>query len=269
MTKTWVMDLSAVTDRLCIAYDDNLGLPAGTAEHLGCTTRAFHDLGELLAALESGEVDAAMIPAGTLPYVQAAPYRHTAPRIVAQATLPGGRTRLTSVLVTTAPDTANASQTLGRRLARVNRYCTTSYWAPLITMVEHTPRGTRVEFVDAAGFADMVVSTMDGRSDAAMVWDHVLARHPELVAASRQVLRTDELPTPVVVVAPQLSAERRAALGRVLVGLGTPATGPGLEAPACAFDGFVAPEHTSIDRFTRRMRRAIDHFDVRVADPVG
>ena len=257
------MSHSAASRPLCIAYDDNLGLPAGTAEHLGCTTHAFHELGELLAALESGEVDAAMIPAGTIPYL------HAAPEVVAQATMSGGRTSLTSALITTAPDVATATSALGRRLARVNRYCTTSYWAPLITMVEHTPRGTRVEFFDADGFADMVASTLDGRSEAAMVWDHVLAQHPELAPVSRQLLCTHELPTPLVVAAPQLSAERRAALGRSLLELAAPGAGSGVGPSACAFDGFVAPERTGIERFTRRMRRAVEHFEVRVADHVG
>lgn len=194
-----------------LAYDDNLGLPAELAAQLQCDAVPFHDVGAMIDAFERGEVEAMFAPCGALPYVR------TQYDAIAQATFgPDRRQAMQSRFVLRRDAQGDAGVLTSGRIGCVNVYCTTSYWAPMIARAKALPDGTPIAFRQATGFFDMLRGVCDGRSDAAMVWDAVLEQHPDDAAQTREIFRTDGLPTPVVLGNPHLAAGDRARMTSVL-----------------------------------------------------
>ena len=245
---------------LRFAIDDNLGIPQGFLEGLvkagkmagtleDCELVSFHDLSAMVVAFEQGEVAAMFAPAGTLPYLVAEP------EILAEATFgPEHITALRSELVMRASDTpAEVAEVARRKLGRVNAYCTTSYWAPMVSLGEAAP--AQWDFYEAASFDDMLFSVVDGRSDAAMVWDAVLARNPEAAAKVRIIAQYSELPTPVILGNAWLMVPMRETLREFAVSFRSPHS-------EGYFNGFTAPDQVRIERFREGMSRARRKFSV-------
>lgn len=232
-----------------LAFDDNLGLPEGFAQRLGFELVSFHDVGAMIAAFESGEAGAIFAPCGALPYLKK-PYE-----VLAQATFGSDRAlRMQSRFVVRDDSKANADVFTHGRIACVNVYCTTSYWAPVIARVDAVPPGAPVTFGTAAGFADMLHSVVDGRSEAAMTWDAVLAQHPDDAGRVRELFRIGGLPAPAILAGASLDPADRDRLSSALAAYD--AAGPWF------FTGFSAPDTTAIRDFDQTSRRAIVHYRI-------
>lgn len=239
-----------------VAVDDNLPLPSDLPSRTGAVLSSHHRLEEMVDAVASKEAVAMFAPVGLLPAFESAagvPYD-----IVAQATVGRSRSqRIGSRLVVRRDSPVRTpEEAIQGRVARVNGFCTTSFWAPLVSLADRLPAGTPVTFADCAGFTDMLASVVDGRSDAAMVWDVVLGREAELAAQVRPLIADVALPAPVVVVrrdAPAASAH----LTETLTGYRPHQEEDGF------FSGLDRPDLTLIERFRRDMAAALAHFDVR------
>lgn len=229
-----------------IAFDDNLGLPDDFASRLQCELMSFHELDAMLAAFSDGSVHGMFAPCGALPYMQA--YYE----ILAQATFGETRgLRLQSRFVVPDNDGVRAEFPNGR-VACVNRFCTTSYWAPMLAMIDRTAGGTPVQFYAAAGFDDMLFAVTDGRSDGAMVWDAVLNRHPDAAAKTREVFRYDGLPTPVILANSSMPEQDKDRLRESLHSY--------VSASGGFFNGFSAPDVDAVQAFVTRDRQAQQHY---------
>jgi len=238
---------------LTLAFDDNLGYPDGLVGHLeqtvagatgrptSCDTLSFHDLGAMIDAFTRDDAQLMFLPCGCLPSV-GVPLK-----VVAQATTGDDRsTSLTSVLVAGAATTADSvASAAGLRFGCINRYCTTSYWAPQFLAREHgTTVGSLTDPVWVGGFDDLVASLTDGRADAAMVWRPYLERHPDVAGHLRELGREADLPAPMLVARPTLDAAVLEALDAVA---------PFAASGGSLFNGLAAPDLVAIGAFIEQM----------------
>jgi len=239
-----------------IAFDDNLGMPDDFSKRANCRLDTFHELDAMLTAFAKGEVDAMFCPAGLLPYLDES---HDAPySVIAQATVgPQRSATLRSVLVAHKQSRIKTGMdALGSRLSRVNRYCTTSYWSPLVTFLDKTPAGTPVTFADAKGFVDMLDSVAAGRNDAAMVWDVILARNPELADEVLVLPDSALLPAPVIVARADTRPSTLHDLEQSLADFRS-------ADQEALFDGFTKPDQAIVAGFQRGMKAALSHYVLR------
>ncbi len=238
------------------AFDDNLGLPADFAQRLGCELVSYHELDEMLAAFADGTVDAMFAPCGALPYIDA-PYE-----VIAQATFGPSRGHVMSSLFR-VPSGAVAGESvfLHGRIACVNPYCTTSYWAPMIALIERTPANSAVNFLSASGFDGMLFAVTDGRADAAMVWTAVADKHPDAAAATRVLLQTDDLPTPVILARTALDAQQRQRMREALAAYEAPGGG--------FFNGFSSPDAAAVEAFREQCVAAQQHYRLTQPAPLA
>lgn len=238
---------------LTLAFDDNLGYPDGMVEHLEqtvaeatgrpttCRTLSFHDLEAMIEAFARGDAQLMFLPCGCLPSVS------MPLKVVAQATTGADRTTaLTSVLVTREDNGADSvASAAGLRFGCINRFCTTSYWAPQFLAREHgTTVGSLSHPVWVGGFDDLVTSLTDGRADAAMVWLPYLDRHPEVMGHLREQGREVTLPAPMLVARPTLDGAVLAALDAVA---------PFASAGSSLFNGLATPDLAAIGAFIGQM----------------
>lgn len=238
------------------AFDDNLGLPADFARRLGCELVSFHELDQMLSAFANGDVDAMFAPCGALPYI-AEPYD-----IIAQATFGPARGHVMSSLFRVPSGAASGESVfLDGRIACVNPYCTTSYWAPMIALLDRTPEHSAVNFLSAAGFDDMLIAATDGRADGAMVWTAVADKHPDAVAKTRVLFQADGLPTPVILARQSLDAAQKQGMREALAAY--EAAGGGF------FNGFSAPEVQAVEAFHRRCVAAQQHYRLTQPAPLN
>ena len=226
-------------ETLKFGYDDNLGLPADFAEKVGCEIVAYHELDELIRAFTNGDLDAIFTPAGSLPYLQ-----HY--EIAAQATLGVDKKQMMkSTLVSTQTITTNDIPTL--TLGAINPYCTSSYWAPMIYLMNHLPAGTTLTFKFADSFTDLLHQTAQNKIDCAMVWDDILQLKPDDAKQVQEYFSLDDLPTPVIVVRP----------GVMLPGSMINYVSSDKE---FLFAGFKAPGLENINNFLQVVNAARKHF---------
>ncbi len=208
-----------------------------------------HELGELLSSFEKGHLQAAFVPVGTLPYIT------SEYEIVAQATLGSCQTGLKSKLVVRSDEQEAQAATASLRLGRINQYCTTSYWAPMISLMHEPTLGTRLEFIDTNGFDDLLESVIDGRSQGAMVWDAVLRKHPDWEGQLHVRFDRKELPAPIVIVRGRANLEARAKLSPLL-------QSNGQDRDNLYFNGLVEPDRQQIAAFKEEMSAARKYFTV-------
>ena len=233
-----------------LAYDDDLGLPPAIASSWAVEATAFHDVGRMLGAFEHGDVDACFAPAGVLGRLSG--IGHT---LIAQSTVEGS-TALASRLVVRADAPDATLDTLATwAIGFVNEYCTTSYWAPMVTLMEVVPVRGALPFRPCAGFDDLLGAVVTGRVDAAMVWDQVLARHPSEAVRTRAVAVEADLPAPLVCARGDLSASDARVLRRTFLDAR-------VDGHASFFDGFTEPNDECVARFARRMSAVRSHFNL-------
>ena len=177
-------------DKVLIGYDDNLGLPKGFSETLGCDVAPYHILTPMLEDFAEGKLSAIFIPSGTLPYVKEY-------KILSQALLgPESKINLQTNFVTGEPISIEDLPNI--TIGRVNKYCTTSFWAPLIYLKDFLPKNTIFKFQDTNGFKDMLVKTAEKKIVSSMVWDIFLIQNPNLANKVHQLFTKDDLPCPVL-----------------------------------------------------------------------
>lgn len=229
-------------------FDDNLGLPPGVADAPDIEPVSFHDIGALLDAFISGDLDACFAPAGSIPTLGDTPYV-----LVAQAQVHGSP-RLHSRMVMRRGDALDEPEaTITAPTGYINEWCTTSYWAPMILLRAATEPGTALPFRPADGFDDLLAGVVEGRSDVAMVWDQVLARHPDHAAAIEVLGELTDLPAPIVYGRADLGDDDRQRLADAL-------TGSPIDDPHSFFDGFAAPDTATIEAFARELEAVQEHF---------
>ena len=192
--------------RFRLAYDDNLGLPEDFLDDLNRSfnsdskihfqAEAFHDIGELIKAFDRREIALAFLPAGCLPYLR------SSYGVFAEASFgPFRPEALRSVLRTRLIDSRMSLEELtSRRIGCVNRYCTTSYWAPMILLSANVSRPkSTIDFVQLDGFDDMIAAVVDGRIDGAMIWEAVMEHHPEFEGVLSNGVGINDLPAPLLI----------------------------------------------------------------------
>ncbi len=241
--------------QLDLAFDDNLGYPEGLPEQIEqhvsdalgapwrCVTTSFHELDQMIDAFVDGRAQLMFLPCGCFPYVS------SPLAVMGQATTGDDRRRtLTSVLVvrsdTDAQDLASAA---GLRFGCINRFCTTSFWAPSFVDQLHPPGGDGPALEWVGGFDDLVASVCDGRAEAAMVWEPYLRKHADEADRWRELDRQTDLPAPVLVADPSLDPGLLDALRAVV---------PLHNSSHELFNGLAEPDRRHIEAFCDHLRRA-------------
>jgi ABC-type phosphate/phosphonate transport system substrate-binding protein len=231
-----------------LAYDDNLGLPAAIASSWAIESTAFHDVGRMLGAFERGDVDACFAPAGIIGSL--AGIGHT---LIAQGTARGSTTLASKLVVRADAPEVTLDILATSAIGFINEYCTTSYWAPMITLIEEVPAGGALPFRACTGFDDLLAAVVEGRVDVGMVWDRVLARHPAEAVRTRAVAVDADLPGPLVYARGDLSAAEARVLRRTFLDAR-------VEGAASFFDGFAEPDDECVSHFARRMAAVRSHY---------
>ena len=230
-------------DKIKIAYDDNLGLPADFVEWVGCDIVSYHDLSEMTHVFEDDSVYGMFIPAGTLPYLQNY-------EIISQALFGSeNKTTLQSNFVST--NNIILTDFDHQVLGRVNQYCTTSFWAPLIYLKQFLPKDTTLNFKNTNGFADMLHKAAMEEIDGAMVWDIILQQRPQDAAKVQPLFNKSDLPTPVIVI-------RKGSDDSIKDKINTFITSD----KKAFFNGFRAPEVKPLDQFVFDMKAAQAYFHI-------
>jgi len=189
---------------ISFAHDINLNFPAfdpSWSDFFGesqCTPRAYFDLKRLTDDLLAGKPTAAYLPAANDYFLRA----DKSYRGIASALTGNGAQSLTSLLVvnSTSPITTLA-ELKGKRLGRINGYCTTSYFAAAIFLQRHGffINDFFAEIRDVGARQKQIDAVLAGTVDATMVDADTYASLPENAAKTRVLGEVDQLPTPVVI----------------------------------------------------------------------
>ncbi|MBA3661955.1 MAG: hypothetical protein H0W64_09515 [Gammaproteobacteria bacterium] len=231
--------------KITLGYDDNLGLPSDFAAKIGCEIKPYHDLSQMIDAYDQGQLAAMFIPAGTLPYISQY-------EIIAQALFgPDNKSVLQSNFVTTKNMTIEEIKNFS--LGRVNEYCTTSYWAPLIYLIDLVPQDTVIKFVETNGFEDLLLKTASGAVDGSTVWDIYLEKNPTAAKKVHELFHVSNLPTPIIIGNQQFPSELKNNITQFQS-----------EDHASFFHNFTAADLNSINQFKSQIQRARRHFNLKI-----
>lgn len=226
-----------------MGYDDNLGLPDDFSASIGCEIQAYHDLNEMIQAFEQGSLAAMFIPAGTLPYLKNY-------ELLAQSLFgPQQKIVLQTNFVTVKE--ISISQIPQMKIGRVNQFCTTSFWAPQIYLMQFLPQNTALTFVNTNGFPDMLHKTAEEIVDCSMVWDIIMQQHPEDTDKVHELFHLANLPSPVIVGPVGGGAGVKEKLDRYIS-----------QDSRSFFRGFKAPDLGAIGEFLLAIKKAEQHFKI-------
>lgn len=228
-----------------IGYDLNLGIPNDFAQHIKSEIISYGDLTQLINDFSAQKLDAIFIPVGTLPYMK--DYEIISHSLFGR----GNKNTLESIFVSTRP--INTKNVMNYRLGRVNKYCTTSYWAPLIYLMNFVSKDTVFKFEDTKSFQDMLNKTAQGLIDGSMVWNVILQQNKKATDKVRMVFSKSDLPTPVIVAHSDFPAETRERINT----FSTADT-------SAFFSGFKPPDLTALRKFSATMEQAIDFYDLKI-----
>jgi phosphonate transport system substrate-binding protein len=239
-----------------LAHDGNLGFPVDDpawqkflVRH-GIHAAAYDDMAALTVDLRHSVNAFAFLPAANYFCLREDPsYEPIASALYAANQTP----RLSSLLVVAKSSGITAlSQLRGRRLGYAHRYCTTSYFAPALLLLEN--RDAIADFFAALiqvppyqGQIDCVVA---GRVDATMVEEDVWLKKPANAEATRVIARRDDLPTPLVIVGANTGGEFKKDLKQILFFHRPRITSTTL------FAGFVAYQRNQVEEFFAASERA-------------
>lgn len=230
-------------NKIKIGYADNLGLPNDFADAIGCSLIAYRDLGKMFEALENQTLAAIFITAGTLPYIKNY-------KIVAQSLFgPLGLLTLQSNFV--SPNSISISNINHLLLGRVNQYCTTSFWSPLIYLMKILPQHTTLTFKDTDDHPDMLRKTAAKKLDCSMIWDIVLKKHPQDANKVHELFHKNDLPTPIIVSRTELPDEIKQKL----------ITFKSVDHQSF-FTGFQKPNLIAINHFIAAMQKSSQYFNI-------
>jgi ABC-type phosphate/phosphonate transport system substrate-binding protein len=240
-----------------LAHDGNLGLPVDDPawrEFLDCHgihAAAYGDMAELTADLEQSVKALAYLPAANYFYLRDNPsYEPVASALYAADQTP----RLSSLLVVAkSRGITTLEQLRGLRLGYAHRYCTTSYFAPALLLLEHHENIADffAALIPVPPYQGQIDGVVAGRVDATMVQEDVWLRTPANAAATRVIARRDGLPTPLVIVAANTGGAFQKDLRQLLF-----SHRPRL-APTTLFSGFVSYQRQQVEEFFAASARAI------------
>lgn len=182
---------------IVLGYDDNLGLAQNFVKEIGWQIKPYHHLEKMVKDFEQERLSCLFLPVGTLLELKK-DYR-----IIAQATFGPTNTHSLTAVLTSAkhhilPPLSNI------HFGRINPYCTTSFWALLIYLMNLTPPKSKILFTEVEGFQDLLKKTINKTVDAAMIWDNVLATHIDDTKPVFKLDKITHLPTPVIIAQPTL-----------------------------------------------------------------
>jgi ABC-type phosphate/phosphonate transport system substrate-binding protein len=232
-----------------LAYDGNLGLPDSVMADLSIAPVAFRDVAGMVAAFCDGDADACFASAAV-----DCSFGGVAHQRVAQATVAGAPALRSTLLVRHDATSEVPAQLVDGWIGCIDAFCTTSYWAPMITLLDETRPGTALAFRRSRGFDDLLGAVIEGRTEAAMVWDRVLDRYPGAAARTRALAVSDPLPAPLLYaradLAPRATDTLRRAFLAARAGRGS------------WFDGFREPDHGLVETFGRSAGAVRRHFSL-------
>jgi hypothetical protein len=232
-----------INEKIKVGYDDNLGLPSDFSVEMDCDIVPFHDLATLTDAFAKKELAIMFIPAGTLPFVKEY-------EIISQSLFGvENSVTLSSIFVTTQDITITdiPNCTIGR----INRYCTTSFWAPMISLMYYLPKNTKLIFKEANGFQDLLHETAKNEIDCCMIWDIYLKKNPNDAAKVRSLFTLSHLPSPIMLAQPGLGEATKQKINAFRT-----------TDPLSLFRGFQAPVIDDLKHFMDQMKAAAEYFDI-------
>ena len=233
--------------KLSFAHDVNLGFPTNNprwqeffAAH-NCTPVAYADLARLTQDLKTAKLTAAFLPAANDYFLrEAATYHGIATALSGKS---GAATASSLLVVPRALPVTDISQLQGKRLGRINGYCTTSYFAAAILLQRHgySIKNFFSEILNVGAWQKQIDAVIAGIVDATMVDEDTWLAQPGNAVLTRVLDRVDQLPGPIVIArsdAPEL----------FLVGLKTQLLSEPRN-PDALFSGFVDYEEATDRQF--------------------
>jgi phosphonate transport system substrate-binding protein len=243
---------------LTLAHDGNLGFPVDDPAWLefldrhGIHAAAYDDMAKLTADLKRSKTAAfAYLPAANYFYLRDDPsYEPVASALYAAHQTP----RLSSLLVVAkSSGITTLDQLKGGRLGYAHRYCTTSYFAPALVLLENNDAiadffAALIQVPPYQGQIDCVVA---GRVDATMVQEDVWLKTPANAEATRVIARRDDLPTPLMIVDANTDGALKKDLRQLLFSHHPRIT------PTTLFSGFVPYQRQQVEEFFAASARAV------------
>jgi phosphonate transport system substrate-binding protein len=240
-----------------LAHDGNLDLPVDDPawrEFLDCHAihaAAYDDMAKLTVDLKQSVKACAYLPAANYFYLRDDPsYQPVASALYAADQTP----RLSSLLVVTkSSGITTLDQLRSSRLGYAHRYCTTSYFAPALVLLDSHDAiadffAALIQVPPYQGQIDCVVA---GRVDATMVQEDVWRKTPANAEATRVIARRDNLPTPLVIVGANTAGEFKKDLRQLLFSHRPQIT------PTTLFSGFVPYQSQQVEEFFAASARAL------------
>jgi ABC-type phosphate/phosphonate transport system substrate-binding protein len=189
---------------LSFAHDINLNFPAfdpSWGDFFGesqCRARAYFDLKRLTDDLFAGTPTAAYLPAANDYFLR----DDKCYRGIASALTGKGAQTMRSVLVVSQTNPITSLDELkGKRLGRINGYCTSSYFAAAIFLQRHgyCIKDFFAEIRDVGAWQKQIDAVVAGTVDVTMVDADSWASLPENATTTRVLGEVDQLPTPIVI----------------------------------------------------------------------
>jgi phosphonate transport system substrate-binding protein len=240
-----------------LAHDGNLGFPVddpawqGFLARHGIHAAAYHDMAKLTVDLRHSAKAFAYLPAANYFYLRDDPsYEPVASALYVADQTP----RMSSVLVVAKSSGITAlNQLRGRRLGYAHMYCTTSYFAPALLLLENSDAIADffAELIQVPPYQGQIDSVVAGKVDATMVEEDVWRKTPANAEATRVVARKDDLPTPVVIVGANTSGAFKKDLEQVLFFHRPRIT------PTALFAGFVEYQRHQVEEFFAASAQAL------------
>jgi hypothetical protein len=172
-------------------------------------------------------------------------------KIISQSIFRGkNSSTLQSDFVTT--ETMDLQKITQKTLGRVNQYCTTSYWAPLLHLMNYVPKNSLIHFKNTKSFQDLLFEAAENKVDGATVWDIIIDENPNAARKVYQIFSVNNLPTPVIVAKPNFSdVEILEKINRFKT-----------EDKTGFFAGFQKPNDGEITEFLSAIQQAIKFYNL-------
>jgi phosphonate transport system substrate-binding protein len=187
------------------AHDGNLGFPTDDPpwreffNRNGIRVAGYHDMAKLTHELEEDVKAFSYLPAANYYYIRDDPsYEAVASALYAPDQTP----KLTSLLVVRESSGITAIDQLhGLRLGYAHRYCTTSYFAPALLLMDngHSIADFFSDLIQVPAYQGQIDAVVTERVDATMVQEDVWRKEASNAGTTRVIAEKRDLPTPLVI----------------------------------------------------------------------
>jgi phosphonate transport system substrate-binding protein len=231
------------------AHDGNLGFPTDDpawrefVNRHGIRVASYHDMPKLTHELEDEVKAFSYLPAANYYYIRHDPsYEAVASALYAADQTP----KLTSLLVVRESSGITAIDQLhGLRLGYAHPYCTTSYFAPALLLMDN---GYSIgdffsELIQVPPYQGQIDAVVTERVDATMVQEDVWRKEPRNAGTTRVIAKKHDLPTPLIIVSARADDDFRNELTQLMFSNRPPVT------PATLFSGFVPYQQKQVQEF--------------------